>query len=430
MERNTSIITMVGATQYNTTAYKFTDDSLSNKTTIFSNALIEHYREELKTVVFLGTETSTWSAILPECKNDEDQKFLDKLKSIEAIKPKRPSISKEDFESLKKRLKEFYTDFDVHVLPPQKSNINLEENPLDVYSRIIKYVEDTKIVFDITSAFRYMPLFIFESLQTYSPKFDVNNFTLLYAEKSEDEDEYYQVRDISEVWRAAEINKTLYTFRTTLDGKKLAEHLDRAGERLLAEWIMYFSDCIQKSYMALCNYEFFKKLKDIIDATDIESVSYSFIKETINFLKSKILPKFEYIDNNNIPESGRRSWCMFTLAEILYEFKMHSQAFISLRESVIMRLIENGNPKLLNQDQISPEDIKPLENAVRKKFEKYHVDEKWRELKNTRNHGAHAGIELINYEENMEAPDDFAKYRDTVCKILTKVVPCKDVSGS
>lgn len=420
MNRNISIITMVGAVKYDTTTYKFDDGKVSSETTIFSNALIERYRDRLKTVVFLGTETSSWSAILPDPETEKDKEFFERLKNNESVRSNRHAISREDFEILRKRLKSYYLDFDVHVLPPQKSNINLEENPLDVYSKIIDYVKNTEIVFDITSAFRYMPLFIFESLQTYSPDFDVNDITLLYAEKNENSNECYQVRDISEVWRAAEINKVLYTFQTTLDGSKLAIYLERAGERKLASYIKKFSDSIQKGFMALCDYDFFKELKEIIDSIDAGSVNFTFVRETINFLDNKIIPSFDYLED--YPESNRRAWCLYTLAEILNTHGLYSQAIISLRESVYMQMIEKKEPELLSHDKIKPDELKVLEDSYKIDLKKTHLWGKWWELKEYRNYGAHAGIELIGKDGEKESSENFRKFQKTAKDILEKVI--------
>lgn len=433
MARDKAIITMVGASRYNTATYRFSDGSLSSKTTIFSKALIEHYRDELRTVVFLGTETSSWSAILPEPESEEDRMLIERLKDSEAIKPNRPPISKEDFESVKKRLKEYYSDFSVHVLPPQKSNISLEDNPLDVYAKIINYVKDSKIIFDITSAFRYMPLFIFESLQTYSPDFNINDITLLYAEQNEDGKDS-QVRDISEVWRAAEINKALYTFQMTFKGDKLSTYIKETGEEGFAKWVFQFSDNVQKSYLALCDERFFKRLKDIIALKEIEQIQPPFVKESFVFLRDKVLPRFDYIEN--VTEGNRRSCYLFTFAEILNEKKLYAQAFISLRESVVMRIIENKEPQLLNKRNISPEDLDNIDlykylDDLLESYDK-DVQEAWKVFKWTRNRSAHAGIELINNRKYMHQSDDFEKYHKAVKEILENIIKCKekDASGS
>lgn len=425
MNKNISIITMVGASNYDTTTYKFPDGCQSKKTTIFSNALIEQYRDELKTVVFLGTETSTWSSILSEPKNEEECIFIETLQSKESCNPRLP-IGKEDFKEVEKILNGIYSDLEIHVLP-LKSDISQEEKPLDVYSEIINYVKDSKIVLDITSAFRYVPLFIFESLQTYSPNFDANDITLLYAEKNERADVDYQVRDISEVWRAAEINKALYSFQMTLDGSKLAKYLDRAGETKLAEWVNTFSDYIQKSYIALCDYSFLRRLDNIISSKDIENIQVSFVKETYVFLRDKLLSNFSYL--KDISDINKRSCCLFTFASLLNEKKLYSQAFISLRESVVMRIIENYKPELLKQKSISPGN---LDEIVLYKYLKYHlkaydkkVQEKWEILKNTRNLSAHAGIELIYNMENVEQSKEFDKYQVAVKEILEVVIKCK-----
>lgn len=425
MDKNTSIITMVGASNYDTTTYKFPNGCQSKKTTIFSNALIEHYRDKLKTVVFLGTETSSWSSILPDSKNEEECNFLEMLQSKERQNPRLPIVT-EDFKKIETILKKFYPELEIYVLP-LKSDISLESRPLDVYSEIINYVKDSKIVLDITSAFRYVPLFIFESLQTYSPNFDANDITLLYAEKNERADVDYQVRDISEVWRAAEINKALYSFQMTLDGSKLARYLERAGETKLAEWVSTFSDYIQKSYIALCDYSFLKRLDNIVASKDIESIQVSFVKETYVFLRDKILSNFSYL--KEISDINRRSCCLYTFASLLNAKKLYSQAFIALRESVVMRIIENYKPELLKQKRINPDDLDDigLYKYLNDHLEAYDkkVKEKWIVLKNTRNLSAHAGIELIYNMKNIEQSKEFDKYQEAVKEILEVVIKCK-----
>ena len=428
MARDISIITLVGgAPKYDTTTYEFEDGNLSAETTVFSNALIERYRKELKSIVYLGTDTSSWSSILPEPDNEEDDKLIKSLKENEAaVGSKRLPIKSEDFEKVRKRLKEYYTDFEVHVLQPQKSNINLEENPLAVYSKMIDYVEKTKIVFDISYGFKYMPLFMFESLQMSD--FDADDITLLYAEKN-DEKKNYIVRDISKIWRAAEVNKALYTFKTTLNGEKLSKYIIRAGEEDLGEWIFKFTEYIQKSYLAVCDMTFFGRLKDILERVNEEE--QSFVRQTKQFLMNDILSRFDFNPDDN--PCNKQSCFLVDFADLLKSKNLFTQALIALREALYIRLYENHDSDLIGT-YLSDKELAKIKfyQDFDKKCREYKISFRLRELKNIRNLSAHAGIELIKKDKVPKINSKkYKKYRDVIGIVFKEIEPCReDVSGS
>lgn len=433
MEKNISIITIVGgATKYETTTYEFVGESFSSETTVFSNALIERYRGRLKSIVYLGTDTSSWSSILPKPDNEDDEKLIKSLKNNEAEGFKRLPINSENFEKVRKRLKEYYTDFDVHVLPPQKSDISQEDKPLDVYSKMIDYVKGTKIVFDITYGFKYMPLFMFESLQTYSQDIDADDITLLYAEKS-DAKKNYIVRDISKIWRAAEVNKALYTFQLTLNGAKLSKYLKREGEEELGEWIFQFSKNIQKSYLAVCDMAFFGRLKDILERVNEDE--QSFVGKTKQFLRDDILSRFDF--NPDVNPFNKRSCFLLDFADLLNSKNLFTQAIMALREALYIRLFENHEPDKIGK-YLSEESLGKREyyNEFDKKCSeypiKYPLNKTIEKLKKLRNLSAHAGIELIKDPDAYNwLPPKYKIYRDVIEIVFKEIEPCReDVSGS
>ena len=410
-----SLITIIGKGQFKNdnyvkTCYSFPDGSRSEKTTIFSRALLERYKKDLDSVVIAGTDTSSWSAVLPDdCDNEDITELLLKLYEQEK---KKEAISAEDLEKVRFWLQTLY-GCDVHILPPQKSDISEEENALAVYSKVFSYVKKgSKIVFDITSGFRYIPLLIFQNLQLHSSGIDIEDVKILYAELGEGK---ATVRDVSSVWRAAEMNKELSSFRSSLDGHSLSRTVRSFGYVKMAEWIDEFTDNIQKNYVMACDREFFARLRNALEreiGDDLEYISSSFIRETALFLKTEIVDWFDFREK-------RLSYYLFTLAFILGRHNLFTQAVIALRESLYTRIFENHDPDQIGK-YINEKDLRgkayyiEFNNSVYRNTVYGNAIE---ELRKLRNSIAHAGAD----KDIKQLPQDFDYYYKAVSEVFRRV---------
>ncbi len=408
-----SLVTIVGRgkfgdNSYVKTRYTFPDGSKSDETTLFSKVLLEKYKGELESVIIAGTETSSWSAILPDDREDEGlAELLLKLYQIE--KEKRP-IEPEDLMEVEHWIKNIY-ECAVHILPAQKSDITKEEDALSVYSQLFSYVKKgSQIVFDITSGFRYLPLLIFQNLQIYSGDIKPADVKLIYAELGGDE---ARVRDVSLVWNAAEVTKELHAFKTSFDGYAISKRLKEKGYAKLSDWIEDFTDYIQKNYVMLCDRAFFARLKNTLerDFSDADAIKSIFVRETVSFLQKEIVDKFDFNET-------RLSHYLFVLSAILNKRNLFTQAIIALRESLYTRLFEKYDPKQIKV-YISEEELR--KKAYYQAFLdtiKYGTSysENIENLRKMRNSIAHAGA-----DRNKKLSEDFNYYYKAVEEVFKKV---------
>ena len=426
--KNTTLITIVGrgrfgADEYTKSKYVFsdTDDGQNPVTTIFSKALIEHYGEQLDTIIFLGTETSTWSAVLP----DDDEDLEEYRKHRRTLEKAEKPIGKKEFREFESHLKACYKDFNVVALM-QKADLTLED--VNIYSEIVRNIKkDSKIIFDITSGFRYMPLFIYESLQTYSPKIDIDNISIVYAEGTKP-NQPVPVRDISRVWRATEINKAWYSFERTFDAGNLVTYLRKEkGQEELADWLSDFSSNIQKSYLALCDMDFFLRLKEIIDNKDNYNSQPGYIKNMRRFLEKEVLAKFDFDMANN--PYNKRSCFLVVFADLLNSKELFTQAIIALREALFLRIFENHDRKMiggyLKEEELQKKGYYSTFNDKVKKYD-YDLSKTLRDLKNIRNASAHAGMDLIKRSNKYkDMSQEYSVYRDAIRVVFEEIEPCK-----
>lgn len=411
-----TLITIIGRgnirnDSYEKTRYLFPDGSQSGETTIFSKALIERYKESLESVVIAGTETSSWSALLPDDSDNEKlTEFL--LKLLEQEKRKQ-AISPLDLDRVSYWMHTLYGS-EVHILPPQKSNISEEENAFSVYSNVFSYVsKGSKIVFDITSGFRYMPLLIFQNLQLHSQEISIDDVEMVYAELNSGK---AVVRNISSVWKAAEINKELHSFKSSFDGHSLGKTVKAYGYPKIAAWIEEFTDNIQKNFVMTCDRDFFARLKNLLEreiGDDLDSISSSFIRETALFLKTEIVDWFDF-------KEKRLSYYLFTLSYILNRRNLFTQAIIALRESLYTRIFENHDPGQIGQ-YISEKDLRGRAYYIDFTGNVYRntvYGNAIQELRDLRNSIAHAGADK-NKKQHLS--QDFSYYYKAVSEVFSRV---------
>lgn len=399
-----------GADSYVKTRYEFPDGSWSGETALFSKALLERYKGKLDSVVIAGTETSSWSAILPDDREDDEEltEFLLKLYQLE--KEKKP-ISCDDLRKIEGLLKTLY-ECEVHILPPQKSDISEEENALAVYSNVSSYVrKGTRIIFDITSGFRYMPLLIFQNLQLRSADIGIDDVELVYAELTE---KAAFVRDVSSVWRAAEVTKELYAFKVSFDGHSLSQTVRAGGYSHIADWIENFTFNIQMNYVMSCDREFFARLKNILnrDVGDITCLRSSVVKETVLFLKEEIVDRFDF-------EEKRLSHYLFVLSSILGRRNLFTQAIIALKESLYTRIFENHDPEQIGVyiDEKELRNRKYYNDFLASVWHNTKYGRQIEELRTLRNSIAHAGAD----KGKKQLPQDFGYYYEAVSEVFRRI---------
>lgn len=406
MKSGYSLISFIGKSDkkngtYRKTNYKLSDGKIIEATSA-SNALIEYYKDKLEKVVIIGTEISSWNELLH---TQNDNLFLSIEEEIESS-----GITEETRLTLEEELSNSYQiPFELYVQP---SELN-DENTLhiiDLYANMYNRIDsDSTLIIDVTHGFRYMPMLLFQVLQLRESKSAPSKVIQVYGE-------YYDgvshFRDISAVWNMAEINKQMYSFESAFDGLSLGHTLIKYGQKRLGEWIIRFSDNVQKNYVMLIRNDI-RDLRRIFYNNSI-STDYAFVKE----IKSS-LDHF----NSNFPANTEDYLSLFLLAfaKVLFDRGLMTQAIIALREALYTRLFEKYEPELIAK-YISLEERrkKPYhqafeENCARNciydeaiKFEcidkpqNYAIDCRhdclFKDvylLSKTRNRIAHAGAELI-----------------------------------
>lgn len=416
-----SVITIIGKGKHSDNSYEKTgyvfpgeDEKNARKGTMFSKALMDYYhdKKELESITIVGTETSTWSAILFDEAFDETSLAWELYQNEE----NNISISDTNIRRIEEELKALY-DCDVHILPPQKTNISDEDNALAVYSSVFSYIKKgSKIILDITSGFRYMSMLIFQNMQLHSPEIEDGNVTMLYAELGK---KISYVRDMTAVWNAAESNKELYNFKTSLNGAQVSKVIRRFNYQKLADWIAEFTDNIQKDYVMSCNREFFARLRNILDSKElknIEAIKSVYVRETVEFLKKEIVEKFDF-------KQERLSYYLLVLSSILNERNLFTQAIISLRESFYTRIFEHCKHSQVGK-YISEKDLREKNEHnyypefLKRCREMNNLTEKALEdLRTLRNSIAHAGED----REKKKLSQDFNTYYKAVCSVFEEI---------
>lgn len=403
---------VIGKDTYKKTRYEFPDGSISEETTIFSKALIEKYKGNLDSIIVVGTETSSWSAILPDSELEDEDSLAWKLYSNEAEKI---PISAHNLEELEVKLKEIY-HCSVHILPPQKPDISQEEDELEIYSEVASYIKGSELILDITSGFRYMSMLLFQNLQSFFPSSSGYKVTMLYAEYDEN---LSHVRNMTSVWRAAEVNKALVTFKTTFNGVELIPFLKEKGYIKLAEWIGELSTNISRNYIMAFDKVFFVRLKNLLSKEfhSIKLIKSPFVRETIIFLRDSVVSKFDFQQEN-------LSYYLLNFARILNEKQLFTQAIIALRESLFTCIFENCDSKQVGK-YINMKDLneKPeknyypeFKNICSEKYGKEFCNS-IRDLNKLRNSIAHAGADRVEEKPDMvekKLSENFDEYYNCV----------------
>jgi len=240
---------------YRKTLYQFPNGKKC-ETSIFLKAILEsEYYSPVKKIVLIGTTSSSWDVLIPNDEKNEDIWF--KTKDL-CEKNMFSGESKE----LETKLSEWYNNIEfkliVHTNEFTPKNV---ENVFDKYLEIPGLLEDeTDIIFDITHAFRSMPLLIFQSMQVGASKIKGRKVKLLYGEYIETD--ISSVRDLSSYWDYYEISSAIKLFEENLDGKILAE-------KIKPYWESGYKFLVRFSEIVECNFslqlpEALKQLKNAL----------------------------------------------------------------------------------------------------------------------------------------------------------------------
>ena len=321
--------------RYKKTIYVF-EDGKEYSCSVFCEALVEHYARDLKKIIIIGTVKSAWNALIADLDdNDASAELWLNIKyELES-----QGISDDNLLQLEEYLKNLYKGIDfkllVHSVSFQKDTI---ASILSVYSQIYPNIEkNTKLVLDITHGFRYMPMLMYQTLQYHGNEFGIDNVKMLYGELGSDKKSF--VRDVSDVWKIAEINKQVYAFKTSFDGLALGRTLKQYKEDIVSGWILGFSDLVQKNYVmqikqAISELRNILKKKASVGSFDLDA--FNFIDDIYNYLDDFA---------NRFSTCDCLSDYLFQFAIVLNEKELTTQSIIALRESLWTKLLEKYSPE-------------------------------------------------------------------------------------
>ena len=389
--------------EYNETNYIF-DDQVKIKKKVFSTALLEKYKGELSKVIVIGTENSSWNTLLPE--EDASDSEINLWINIEAevLKGKKLGLQETTKRELEEALCNCYgIEFKLLVHSSNLSEDNIDEIS-NTYSDIYEYIDkDTKLLIDVTNGFRYMPIMLIQSLQIRGNYYKPGEVLVLYGEYGAGQS---FVRNITSVWEKAEINKQFYSFCSSCDGIPLGNTLKLYDETKLGDWIINFSDMVQKNYVMQIGIAV-RQLKNVLDDIKFEP-ELKWVRHVIEFLKS-FYAKFE--------GCNKKSQYLLVFSYILwYEMGLTTQAIIALREALYAKLFEFSNDIEYLNKYISTSNLQKKDyyqgfkvNCISKGI--------WWEaiepLNRERNNIAHAALE-INERYFGHSIIDFDKYYNAV----------------
>ena len=408
MKKGYTLVSCIGSSKkdnlYRKTEYRFEEDGRTIKSSLSICALIEYYKKELKKVVIIGTEKSSWNELLSS--NEDSDFFLSVEEQVSGS-----GISKDTLARLENRLTESYgIQFRLLMHSSVLSDATIIET-MGVYSHVFDAIgSDSKLLIDITHGFRYMPMMLFQALQIRGDQYETGEVKQLYGEY---DGHVSSVKDISKVWEMAEINKQMYAFESSFDGIALGKTINKYGEKQLGEWVMGFSDCVQKNYVMLIKKEIIY-LRSVIRRNI--TTDYQFISELIS--------KLSELDSKFPSNSGALSEYLLVFARILNDKGLTTQAIIALREALFTRVFEKYAPEQIGV-------FISLNDLDKKDYYKSFVDDCKSlciysdviSLNEKRNKIAHAGAELINSNLNDFVTEiNFERYYKAVITAFTRIL--------
>ena len=409
-----TLITSIGTGMYKTesnntkegyqeTEYVFTNnikESVSKRTKLFVEAVLESKLYDISTVVLIGTRTSSWGALIDK---NLDKDLWDELKP-QAVGEQHQTVVVQESDladRIKKHIEKRWNVPFILRIHTDEIDENTSEQIFKIYSDLApEIIKDNDILFDITHGFRSMPILLYQALQhslTYD--FAKKNVEIIYGE-FKGNNKPASVRNLSNYWKYSQITDALKVFQNKLDGARLAE---------------------------LISDELPDVAKTINQITDIAQTNYSLhIKKEIESIKANLEKWFEKYTGNSLYISikevlksfiplwdQRKSKTIFNYAVFLKGKNLRSQSVIALEIAVETLITEVFG----TEDDIGDYSWWKTQGTLYR--DKLFNDEKWEMLgllNDARNRIAHGGSKKVSesFISVEEIFNNFQKYKDTV----------------
>ena len=415
MRKGYTLVSCLGVGNKKDNTYRKTDYKFENgeiiKSSLVSCALLSFYKEKLRKAVIIGTERSSWNELLQN--NLEDDQNVELWYDIEnQISNSTCGITLSSLNKLEDKLSEIYgVPFKLLRHSSELSDDN-QTRIMDLYSHIYDSIEsNTKLLIDVTNGFRYMPMLLFQSLQIRGAKYSSKDVTLLYGEYRNNSS---IIRNISTIWKMAEINKQMYAFESSFDGILLSRELIDYDEKL-ADFVYEFSSMVQKNFVMQIK-RAIQYCRLTLDRRIPSNNDPQFVSELAASLE-KLCSKFP---DNNAP----LSLYLYIFSEILYKKGLVTQAIIALREALFTKLFEKYDPNQIGV-YISMSDLERKDYYQSFKYDCKSIMVFWNvdALNKERNKIAHAGGEGIGRNlGDSRSEVNFEKYYEAVTIVFEKVL--------
>ncbi len=390
---------------YRTTKYRFPDGK-EIETQLFLEAIIKSKYRDLDSIVVVGTNTSTWDALLTQESSHTEDLRIAIMEEVE-----NGGISEQKLLLLGAELQKVYNipfKLQSHTQIIDKNTIG---NIFRLYHSIsAKIPSGTPVLFDITHGFRSMPILMYQSMQYGSVDEGQREISLIYGEYSPD-DKVSFVRDLSNYWTYAQITTALHLFEVRFDGYLLADLLSEHW-RDGSKWLRNFSGAIEGNYVLQIE-ELARQLTNILKGIQ---------KDAYHWWIQEIFQKFKKLEKRFQKESVL-SKKVFVLAKLLGEKKMFTQAIIALQVAVEAFVLES----LGEENRMGDYDF--YQN-IGKKHKKELFDEcdlrirnKLYDLEGSRNQIAHGGSKNKNtghFPQAQNLKNQFNKYQEAVADLFSR----------
>ncbi|MDR1636745.1 MAG: TM1812 family CRISPR-associated protein [Treponema sp.] len=212
--------------EYELTAYQFSEGVF--EASFFLGALLKSGKyTPITEIILVGTLTSHWHLVLDDLIRINKAEEYTKLRLKIAVETRSPQgISEETLDKLGEVLSaEYGITFSIIAHTSDIDNSTVPEI-FPFYNELISKIEpDTNILLDITHAFRSIPLLIYQALQFGFAGQSRRKVELVYGDFKKGRPSV--ARDLSEYWRLAALTEAKNLFANRLDGKLLAELLEK-----------------------------------------------------------------------------------------------------------------------------------------------------------------------------------------------------------
>lgn len=282
-------------------------------TSISAYALLRENRIPISQIVFIGTNTSSWAALLEELADEQIELFF---KIEEEVS--KSGITDISLENLEKVLS-LYWNVPVSCIAHTS---HIDDQTFDqlftLYTSIMLKIpqQDSDIVFDVTHGFRSMPLLMMAALQ-YRDIFqnNTNSLRLVYVELKNSEG---IIREITPIYDQQRITRAVRIFIDKLEGGPLSEIVEKFWPRG-AKTLRKFSITIQGN----CVNDLLEFVRGQLKNSIIEGESIAFpdwFKPVFSYMK------YLYKKLN----TSSRSRMLLEVARLMSEKNMYGQAILTL----------------------------------------------------------------------------------------------------